>query len=124
VSKTFLVVDDEPDLRELARMSLELVGGYSVVLAGSGEEALAAVERERPDAVVMDVQMPGLDGPSTLRAMHDSGVPVPPTVFLTASVLAHEVAALLELPVQGVLGKPFDPMTLAGQLEQLLGWDA
>lgn len=83
---------------------------------------MAIVVDERPDAVVMDVQMPGMDGPSTLREMHDTGGVVPPTVFLTASVLESELDALRQLPVVGVLSKPFDPMTLASELGQLLGW--
>ncbi len=123
MTRKILVVDDEPDLRELARMSLELVGGHQVVLASSGEEALALVVEERPDAVVMDVQMPGLDGPATLRQMHAGGGEVPPTVFLTASVLESEVSELRQLAVVGVLSKPFDPITLASELGQLLGWD-
>ncbi len=122
MTRTVLVVDDEPDLRELAKMSLELVGGHRVLLASSGEEALALVADERPDAVVMDVQMPGMDGPATVRAMHEASEQVPPTVFLTASVLESQLAALQQLPVVGVLRKPFDPMTLAGELERLLGW--
>ncbi len=123
MTRTYLVVDDEADLRELAKMSLELVGGHRVITASSGEEALAAIIAERPDAVVMDVQMPGMDGPAALRAMHEAGRgDVPPTVFVTASVLDSELAALREMPVAGVLTKPFDPMTLAADLERLLGW--
>lgn len=122
MKRTLLVVDDEADIRELARMSLELVGGHRVLVASSGQEALAAVAAHRPDAVVMDVQMPHMDGPATLRALHAEGGDVPPTVFVTASVLENDLAALREMPVAGVLTKPFDPMTFAAELEQLLGW--
>ena len=123
MTRTVLVVDDEPDLRALMRMSLEFVGGHRVVAAGSGEEALTVLAAERPDAVLMDVAMPGMDGPATLRAMIERGSEVPPVVFITASVQESELAALRDLPVAGVMAKPFDSVTMPAELESLLGWD-
>lgn len=123
MTRTVLVVDDEPDLRTLMTMSLEYVGQHRVFAAGSGEEALAVLEAERPDAVLMDVQMPDMDGPATLQAMIDRGGELPPVVFITASVQESELAGLRALPVAGVLAKPFDSVTMPAELAAVLGWD-
>ena len=118
-----VVVDDEADIREIATLSLETMQGWQVVTAGSGAEALAVVARERPDAVLLDVMMPGQDGPATLAALRAQestrGVPV---VFLTAKAQVREKAELEGLGAAGVLAKPFDPMTLGTELADLLGW--
>lgn len=116
-----LVVDDEPDIRRIARLALERVAGWRVTEAASGPEAVASVEAERPDAVLLDVMMPEQDGPQTLAALR--ALPgAPPVVFLTAKVQAEEVARLGALGVAGVLAKPFDPMTLGERLSEVLGW--
>ncbi|MGY1814792.1 response regulator [Blastococcus sp. SYSU D00820] len=125
MTRTVLVVDDEPDIRELARMALELVGELHVVVAESGDAATRLAEEVRPDAVLLDVQMPGMDGPATLAALRSgaagAGVPV---VFLTASVQRSQLRELEELDVVAVLAKPFDPMTLHQQLGEVLGWSS
>lgn len=104
-------------------MSLEVVGGWTVTTAGDGLQALDVARREQPDAIVMDVMMPRMDGPTAAVALRaepaTAGIPV---VLLTASVQAAERAALAQLPVAGVLGKPFDPMLLPTELSAILGW--
>ncbi len=123
MTRTILVVDDEPDIRELARLGLEMVGGYRVVVADSGTAAATLTEEVRPDAVLLDVQMPGMDGPATLAALRSGQVGATvPVVFLTASVQEAQLADLLRLDVVTVLSKPFDPMTLHQQVSQVLGW--
>ncbi|MGN6332245.1 MAG: response regulator [Motilibacteraceae bacterium] len=125
MSRTLLVVDDEPDIRELARLSLERVGGFAVHTAGSADEALAAVEQVRPDLVLLDVMMPGTDGPALLaRIRRSPGGEDVPVLFLTASVQDHQLAGLRALDVLGVLSKPFDPMTLPDQVRAVAGWAA
>ena len=118
-----LVVDDDEDILEVAQMSLEVVGGWTVTTAGDGQQALDVARREQPDAIVMDAMMPVMDGPTAAVALRadpaTAGIPV---VLLTASVQPAERAALAELPVAGVLGKPFDPMLLPAELYRLLGW--
>lgn len=117
-----LLVDDEDDVRAVARMSLGRVGGHEVVDVDSGADALAALEVGPPfDAVVLDMQMPAMDGRGTLGALRAAGHTVP-VVFLTAQVQREERAALDALDVSGVLSKPFDPMELAAELGALLGW--
>ncbi len=123
MTRTILVVDDEPDIRELARLGLEMVGGYRVVVADSGTAAATLTEEVRPDAVLLDVQMPGMDGPATLAALRSGRVGATvPVVFLTASVQEAQLADLLRLDVVTVLSKPFDPMTLPQQVSRVLGW--
>jgi two-component system, OmpR family, response regulator len=116
-----LLVDDEDDIRRLARMSLERVGGWTVTDAGSAGEALAAAREQRFDAVLLDVMMPDVDGPGTLALLRPVIGPDVPVVFLTAKVQPADVARLRELGAAGVLAKPFDPMGLPGELERLLG---
>ena len=123
VVRRVLVVDDDEDILEVAQMSLEVVGGWTVTTAGDGQQALDVARREQPDAIVMDAMMPVMDGPTAAVALRadpaTAGIPV---VLLTASVQPAERAALAELPVAGVLGKPFDPMLLPAELSRLLGW--
>jgi len=123
VSRTVVVVDDEDDIREIAVLALETVQGWTVHAVGSGSEAPDVVARTRPDAVLLDVMMPGSDGPATLAELHrrDDTRDVP-VVFLTAKTQAREVEELRAMGAVGVLAKPFDPMTLGAELEALLGW--
>jgi DNA-binding response OmpR family regulator len=108
-----LYVDDDPTLTLLTRISLERVGGFTVKTCASGAEALAEVEAFAPDLILLDVMMPGLDGPRTLRALRKiralDGVPV---VFMTAKVTGDEVARYRELGAVDVIGKPYDPVKL------------
>ena len=119
-----LIVDDEDDIRQLAHISLERVGGLRVVAAASGEEGLQLAKSERPDAIVLDAMMPGLDGPATLeRLKADPETASIPVVFLTGSVQSTEQDRFRALGALGTLPKPFDPMNLAEQLREVLGWD-
>ncbi|MGO9247805.1 MAG: response regulator [Solirubrobacteraceae bacterium] len=117
-----LLVEDDESIRAIAHMSLERIGGWSVVDARSGEDALRLLEAgETFAAVAMDVMMPGLDGPATLRRLQDDGLLAgTPVVFLTAKVQRAERERLNALGAAGVIAKPFDPMTLPEELERLL----
>ncbi|TDH38116.1 response regulator [Pseudohoeflea suaedae] len=116
-----LYVDDEDDIREIAEMALALEPAFRVATAASGAEALERARGERPDLILLDVMMPGMDGPATLSSLRDdettSGVPV---VFITARTQAHEVERFLALGAVGVIAKPFDPMALAGEAMRYL----
>ena len=115
-----LYVDDDPDVRHIAGMALRLNNDMQVETCGSGEEALAILPRLMPDLVVLDVMMPGLDGPTTLARIRAnplySHIPV---AFMTAKALPKEVERFMALGAIGVIGKPFDPMLLAGQVAAL-----
>lgn len=117
-----LVVDDESDIRQVARLALGRVGGMEVVDTGRSEEAVDLAAREKPDAILLDVMMPALDGPATLGALRaDERTAAIPVVFLTAKAMPAEIQRLRALGAVGVLTKPFDPMTLAAALRAILG---
>ena len=125
-TKDVLLVDDDASIREVIQLTLELVGGWTVHLAASGSEALAHVQDQRPDAILLDMMMPGMDGATTLtqlrRAMPERDVPV---ILLSAKLQQRrDDAQLRDLGVAGVIGKPFDPITLPGQIRSILGWAA
>lgn len=123
VARRILVVDDDELILEVAQMSLEVVGGWSVITASDGHQALDLARTEQPDAIVMDVMMPGLDGPSAALALRaDPATADIPVVLLTAKVQAADRAAFAALPVKGVVGKPFDPMLLPAELSAILDW--
>jgi CheY-like chemotaxis protein len=116
-----LLVDDEDDIRTIGKVSLSRVGGWETVLASSGAEALTKAAAERPDLILLDVMMPGMDGPTTfgqLRAQEATAKT--PVIFMTAKIQKQEVARYLELGAVGVIGKPFDPMTLPAEIKRLL----
>ncbi|HEX8973610.1 response regulator [Oryzihumus sp.] len=121
--KRVLVVDDDDIILEVAQMSLEAVAGWDVITASSGAEAVTTARAEVPDAIVMDVMMPEMDGPTACRLLaadeRTRGIPI---VLLTAKVQQSEQRQWASLPVAGVLAKPFDPMRLAGQVAELVGW--
>jgi CheY-like chemotaxis protein len=123
--RLILIIDDEDDIREVAALSLEATAGWEIVTASSGAEGIqaAADPKRRPDAILMDVMMPGVDGPTTFRQMQQnpaiSGIPV---LLLTAKVQGVDQRRFKGLGVAGVLFKPFDPLTLAAQISEALGW--
>lgn len=116
-----MMVDDEPHIRRIGELSLRGVGQWQVVLAGSGKEAVELAAAETPDAILLDVMMPGMDGPATLAALRENektrGIPV---IFLTAKAQRHEVERYRSLGAAGVLTKPFDPMTLPAEVRAIL----
>ena len=123
MTRSVLVVDDDSDVRRLAVLSLSKIGGYEVQSVDSGEACLAFLAGSVPDAVVLDVNMPEMDGPATLLAIRDGATThAVPVVFLTAGVVEADIDRLRSMPVTGVLHKPFDPMQLPAQLADLLGW--
>jgi CheY-like chemotaxis protein len=121
--KRVLVVDDEDDIREVAQLSLEMTAGWDVRTASSGAQALERARAERPDAILLDVMMPGMDGPTTFAALQaDEATRDIPVILLTAKVQAADRRRFEDLGVAAVLSKPFDPMELAGQVAAALGW--
>jgi two-component system alkaline phosphatase synthesis response regulator PhoP len=120
-----LLIEDEDHIREIAQLSLESIAGWQVLAASGGLQGLQTASREHPDAILLDVMMPDLDGPSTLaRLRADPATADIPVVFLTAKARATERQELTELGAAGVIKKPFDPMGLAGEVADILGWRA
>jgi two-component system, OmpR family, response regulator len=115
-----MMVEDEPDIQVVARLALEAVGGFTVHICGSGWDALRDAPAFSPDLVLLDVMMPGIDGPGTLRALREvPEMATVPVVFMTAKVQPHEVASLRELGALDVIAKPFDPMTLSTTIRRI-----
>lgn len=116
-----MLVDDDASIRRIGQISLEDVGKFQVVIAKSGTEALELAASEKPDLIVLDVMMPGMDGPTTLTHLRENPITkCIPIIFMTAKVLLHEVDAYYQLGAAGVISKPFDPMLLASQIRQLV----
>ena len=116
-----LVIDDEEDVRYVARLSLGRVGGMTVVEATNGSEGITRARAEHPDFILLDMMMPGMDGAATFRALRaDDATAQIPVVFLTAKAMAPEVQRLKDLGARGVILKPFDPMTLADEIRAIL----
>jgi CheY-like chemotaxis protein len=116
-----LMIDDEPDIRQVGQMSLKAVGKWQVVLAKSGPEGVELAAKEKPDVILLDVMMPGTDGPTTLSHLRaqDSTRAIP-VIFMTAKVQKHEVEQYLQLGAVGVISKPFDPMTLPKEIRKIV----
>ena len=113
-----LYVEDDADIREIVRMSLEMVGQYQVAACGSCADALGIVDDFDPDLLLLDVMMPEIDGPETLKHLRAREASADaPAIFLTASVQAEEMERYADMGVVDVIIKPFDPMKLPGQLE-------
>jgi CheY-like chemotaxis protein len=121
--RRILIVDDEDDIREVAQVSLELVGQYVVLTASSGRDGVRSARAEQPDAILLDVMMPDMDGPATLAALRaDPLTRDIPVLFLTAKTQSAERTWLAQLGAAGVLTKPFDPLKLAGEVATTLRW--
>ncbi len=118
--RKILYVEDEEDIRMVGEMSLADVGGFEVKCCASGAEAIAAAPGFAPDLFVLDVMMPGMDGPTALKAMR--AIPAlasVPAIFMTAKIMAAEVAELKAAGALEVVPKPFDPMTLPGEIRAI-----
>lgn len=119
--KHILLVDDDRDIREVATLSLEAIGGWRVSSASGGSQGVELARSERPDVILLDVMMPDIDGPATVqRLREDPDTRDIPVIFLTAKAKSADQLGFSKLGVAGVLTKPFDPMTLADQIATIL----
>lgn len=115
-----LMVEDEADIREIAQLALEAVGGFQVKLCASGREALQEAPLFAPDLILLDVMMAEMDGPSTLAQLRRlPQLARTPVIFMTAKVQPHEVASYQALGALDVISKPFDPMTLSATVREI-----
>lgn len=115
-----LYVEDDPDIQAITMMVLETISGFTVEACSCGSDALQKAVAFNPDLILLDVMMPGMDGPETLKGLR--GFPeleTTPVVFMTAKVQPQEVQAYLGMGAVGVIAKPFDPMTLAQELRDI-----
>lgn len=122
-SRRVLIIEDEDDVRAVTRLSLEMVGGWNVLTASSGREGLLVAAAEQPEAILLDVMMPDMDGPTTLQKLQENPATQHiPVLFLTAKVQTADHNPFAALGVQGIISKPFNPMLLSTQVATTLGW--
>ncbi|WP_120997398.1 response regulator [Stutzerimonas urumqiensis] len=120
--KRILHVEDDPSIQAVTKLALEAVGGYQVLSCDSGPQALEQVEAFAPDFILLDVMMPGMDGPETLARLRERpALADTPVAFMTAKVQSGEIEHLRGLGALEVIIKPFDPMRLAHQIQTI--WD-
>jgi CheY-like chemotaxis protein len=122
--RCILIIDDEDDIRIIAQVALEAVAGWQTLTAASGEEGLAIAQAQLPDAILLDVMMPDMDGFETFRHLQTSDRTRPiPVILLTAKVQAADQRKFSELGAVATIPKPFNPLTLPEQLASILGWE-
>ncbi|MBV9468824.1 MAG: response regulator [Abitibacteriaceae bacterium] len=115
-----MMIEDEADIQAVAGMALEAVGGFTVQVCSSGREAVQCAAAFAPDLILLDVMMPGMDGPTTLKSLREiPAMAATPVIFMTAKVQPHEVARYQELGAIDVIAKPFDPMTLSATVTSI-----
>ncbi len=122
-SKRVLVIDDEDGVRDIIQITLEAVAGWDVITASSGQEGLEKAIAQQPDAILLDVMMPNLDGPATFKQLQaiDQTQHIP-TILLTAKAKSSEQQEYLSLGVSGVIIKPFEAQNLVKQIKIFVGW--
>ncbi|NJR48930.1 MAG: response regulator [Leptolyngbyaceae cyanobacterium CSU_1_3] len=123
--KHILIIDDEADIREIAQASLEVMKNWAVTTACSGQEGIARAAADQPDAILLDVMLPDMDGTIALQKLQENPITCQiPVIFLTAKVRGSDQRRLAEMKVSAILAKPFNPEDLADQIANTLGWDA
>lgn len=118
--KNILYVEDDPDIQAIAKLALEAVGEFNVKICNSGKQALGVVREFKPQLFLLDVMMPIMDGPDTLAKLRAlPALANIPAIFITAKIQIHEVNLYREMGVLDVISKPFDPMILAEQINEI-----
>jgi two-component system, OmpR family, response regulator len=118
--KKILYAEDEDDIREIAVLAIETIGGFECATCSSGVEVIALAHSFAPQLILLDVMMPIMDGPSTLQALKkDPQLKQIPVVFLTAKIMTEEINHLRTMGAINVIGKPFDPITLSAQIQTI-----
>ena len=121
---TVLVVDDDDSIREITQMALEIVSGWTVIPADGGAAAIELAREHRPDAVLLDLMMPVVDGRATFQALRaDERTRDIPVILLTAKLQVGGSQAWDDMAVAGVIAKPFSPLTLGADVAAMLGWE-
>ncbi|OUL19140.1 response regulator [Nostoc sp. 106C] len=122
-TKRILIIDDEYDIRAVAELALKAVGAWQVSTAASGSEGVAKAVAEQPDAILLDVMMPDMDGIATFQALQaNPATKSIPVILLTAKAQATEKRRFAELAVRAVITKPFKAMKLPAQIAAALNW--
>jgi CheY-like chemotaxis protein len=124
IGKQILIVDDQEHLRELIQLCLEDLAGWNTLVAASGQECLQILQTERPNAILLDISMPGMDGFAVYEFLQSDPITRSiPVILLTAKVLSNDMAKFGKMGVAGVIPKPFEATTLPTKVAEILGWD-
>jgi CheY-like chemotaxis protein len=122
-TKKILVIEDEEGLREIIQFSLEAAAGWDVVTAASGNEGIIIAQKEQPNAILLDVMMPEMDGIETFKSLQANALTGHiPTIFLTAKARNNEQEQFMDLGVSGVITKPIKAQDLVEQIQAILNW--
>lgn len=123
ISKLILVIDDERPIQQVVGLSLKMAANWQIICASSGQEGIQLAETRQPDAILLDVMMPEIDGIRTFERLNNNlqtkDIPV---ILLTAKTGTAEKRLFQKIGVTGVITKPFDPLSLANQIAKLIGW--
>jgi CheY-like chemotaxis protein len=123
MTKSILLIDDEPNLAQVIAVCLESFKGWQVRVVNSGKEGLKIVEALAPDAILLDVMMPEMDGITVFQHLQQNSVTQNiPVILLTAKVQASDRARFAQLDIAGAIAKPFEPLQIANQIACILGW--
>ncbi len=122
-TKQLLIIDDEETIQTVVKFGIQLTAGWKILTASSGPEGIQVAQRYQPDAILLDVMMPEMDGVATFKALQaDATTQLIPVIFLTAKAQAAEKSQLKALGVSGVITKPFNSLDLPGQIAKILQW--
>ena len=122
-AKRILVIDNEEYIREVAQICLETVAGWKVLTADSGHSGLVLAESEQPHAILLDVMMPDMDGPTTFQHLQaNAATKHIPVILLTAKAQASDRCRYASMGMKAAIAKPFNPLQLAYQVAEALGW--
>jgi CheY-like chemotaxis protein len=122
-TKRILIIDDEDRIREVVKTCLSMLAQWDTLEADSGQEGILKANAEQPDVILLDMTMPGMDGETTFQKLQDNpATQAIPVILLTARVQPSEQSKYIALGVTGLIMKPFDPVKIASQITELLGW--
>lgn len=122
-TKTILLIDDDEMSRWLVQLCLENFVNWQIQVAISGKAGLAAITQAEPDAVLLDIMMPDMDGFTFMEKLRaDRLIPHIPIIALTSCTSRFSYQTFIDFGCQGVISKPFNPLTLGSKISQILGW--
>ncbi len=125
IQKKILVVDNEEYIQEVTKICLQTTAKWQVITASSGTEAILKAVTEKPDAILLDVMMPDMDGITTFKHLKENSMTnLIPVILLTAKVQNSDRIHYMDLGIKAAIAKPFSPLTLAQEISQILGWNS
>lgn len=118
--KKILYAEDEPDVQTIVELTVQTMSDYEIKVCNNGKKLLECVEEYSPDLILLDVMMPEMDGPTTFKNLQaNENTKKIPVIFMTAKAQVHEIEIFKELGALGIITKPFDPMDLCNEIEQI-----